>query len=67
MHDLFGDCRIMTRRVKMRLRGSLDDGRKYRIGPNPTIDRWIADHCRAGNRALDARHGGRLSSHGYAL
>jgi hypothetical protein len=45
----------------------IDSGPPARARLPKAARRWIEEHCRDGNRALDARFGGLLRRHGYTL
>ena len=59
--------RLIPRPVRKRFKKFLDRGRGAKAPSSQALDSWIADHCRSGNRALNARYGNQLARYGYTL
>jgi hypothetical protein len=60
-------ARLVPRPVRRRFKQFLERGPGAKPPPSEVLDAWIADHCRAGNRALNARYGDQLARYGYTL
>jgi hypothetical protein len=60
-------ARLVPRPVRRRFKQFLERGPGAKAPPSEVLDAWIADHCRAGNRALNARYGDQLARYGYTL
>jgi hypothetical protein len=58
---------LISEKIKGRYHRFLDRGPKCRVALSPAAEQWIAEHCRRGNRQLDARCGGQLARYGYVV
>ena len=58
---------LVSNGIKGRYDRFLDRGPKCRVTLSPAAEQWIAEHCRRGNRQLDARCGGQLARYGYVV
>jgi hypothetical protein len=58
---------LVSNGIKARYDRFLDRGPKCRVTLSPAVEQWIAEHCRRGNRQLDARCGGQLARYGYVV
>ena len=60
-------ARLLPRLLRKRFKRFLERGPGAKAPPSEALDAWIADHCRSGNRALNARYGDQLARYGYTL
>ena len=60
-------ARLMPRRLRKRFKKFLDRGPSARTPPSDALNTWIENHCRLGNRALNARYGDQLARYDYTL
>jgi hypothetical protein len=60
-------ARLMPRLVRKCFKRFLERGPSAKAPRSEALDAWIADHCRSGNRALNARYGDQLARYGYTL
>jgi hypothetical protein len=60
-------ARLIPRFLRKRFKRFLERGPGAKAPPSAALDAWIADHCRSGNRALNARYGDQLAHYGYTL
>jgi hypothetical protein len=60
-------ARLIPRLLRKRFKRFLERGPSAKAPPSEALDAWIADHCRSGNRALNARYGDQLARYGYSL
>lgn len=58
---------LVSNKIKARYDRFLNRGPKCRVALSPAAEQWIAEHCRRGNQALDARCGGQLTRYGYMI
>jgi hypothetical protein len=60
-------ARLIPRLLRKRFKQFLEHGPSAKAPPSAALDAWIADHCRSGNRVLNARYGDQLARYGYTL